>query len=433
MGDPMRKRQRAIRAGMLLTAAMGSIVMAALPTTGAGAAAATSDGVTDKSVTIGFITSKTGVGGSTFQNADGGCKARIGRANAEGGVNGRKINVEYVDDQSSGANLTGAQDLVQNKHVFMVVNDSPFAFLGYRYLIAAGVPAIGFGGDGTYYGDPATKDLLVSAAGNIVNVPGVSYTLIPNQMKRMGAKKTAALAYGISASSTAAANYLQKRAVPAVGLDAVYTNTTIDFGSTDVSAPVLGIKNAGADAVYLPMVASTNVAVVQGLAQNGVKMKSIVMVTGYGQALLDQPVAATFGPEVVLQSGNAPVELKTKATKQLQADLKKYAGLSDIPDLGVYSGYTSCELAVLGLKNAGNPPTREAFVPNLRKLGTYDQAGLACQPVDISAATFGQAAPTSCSWYVRVTNGKFVPYSKKPATGKLIASSTQATTTTAAP
>ncbi len=33
---------------------------------------------------------------------------------------------------------------------------------------------------------------------------------------------------------------------------------------------VLGIKNSGADAVYLPMVAATNFAVVQALEQNGV-------------------------------------------------------------------------------------------------------------------------------------------------------------------
>ena len=109
------------------------------------------------------------------------------------------------------------------------------------------------------------------------------------------------------------------------GLKPVYTNTTVDFGSTDVGPQVLGIKNAGADAVYLPLVANSNLAVVQGLAQNGVKMKSAVLATGYGQPLLDQPVSKTFGPTYVLATGYAPVELKTKATKQFQADLKKYA------------------------------------------------------------------------------------------------------------
>jgi len=422
------KRTRALAVSVLTVVVTATLTMLGLPS------AVADDGVTAKDVTIGYITSQTGVAGSTFQNADKGCKARIDRENAKGGVNGRKINVEYVDDQSGSGNLTAAQDLVQNKHVFMIVNNSPFANLSYRFLNGAGVPMIGGGYDGVYYGDPGNEK-IISASGNVVNVNGVSYTLIPEVMKKMGATKTAALAYGVSASSTASAQNLQKLAVPAVGLDAVYTNTTIDFGTTDVAAPVLGIKNAGADAVYLPMVANSNLAVVVGLAQNGVKMKSEVLATGYGQDLLDQPAAQAFGPEVVLQTGYAPVELKTKATKQFQSDLKKYTGTTGIPDFGLYTGYVACELAVLGVKNAGNPPVQANFSDNLRKLGTYDAAGLSCQPVDISAATFGKAAPTSCGWFVQVKNGKFVPFpaNGKPSTGKLIAASVQATTTTAAP
>ena len=400
---------------------------------GAGAAASLDDGVSADSIKIGYVTSQTGVAGSTFRNADKGCKARVERENAKGGVNGRKVEVEYVDDQSA-QNLTAVQNLVQNDHVFMVVNNSPFAFLGYRFLRDSGVPMIGGGYDGVYYGDPGNEG-IISASGNVVNVNGVSYDLIPKVMKKMGAKKIAALAYAISASSTASAQNLQKLAVPEVGLDAVYTNTTLDFGTTDVGPVVLGIKNAGADAVYLPMVANSNLAVVQGLQQNGVAMKSEVLATGYGQDLLDQPAAQTFGPEVVMQTGFAPVELKTKATKQFQADLKKYADTTGIPDYGLYTGYMSCELALLGLKNAGNPPTRAAFAPNLRKVGSYDGAGLSCQPIDISAATFGKAAPTNCGWFVQVKDGKFVPYpaNGKPWTGKLIEASTVATTTTAAP
>jgi branched-chain amino acid transport system substrate-binding protein len=423
----------------LLTLGVFVALIGALATSGlssAGAAAALDDGVSAKGIKIGYIFSKTGVAGSTFLNADKGCEARIARENAKGGVNGRKVSVEYLDDQSGGANKTGAQDLVQNKHVFMIVNNSSFAFLTYQWLLDNGVPMVNGGYDGTYYGVKGNEN-IISALGNVVAANGVTYDSLPKLMKAMGASKVATLAYGISASSTAAAENLQKFAVPKVGLKPVYTNTTVDFGSTDVGPLVLGIKNAGADAVYLPMVANSNIAVVQGLAQNGVKMKSTVLATGYGQALLDQPVSKTFGPEVVLATGFAPVELKTKATKQFVADLKK-AGFTDIPDFGVYTGYITCDLAILGLQNAGNPPTRAAFAPNLRKIGTYDQAGLACRKFDISLATFGQASPTTCGWYMQVKNGKFVlfPPKGKPATtpweGKLIQEST-VTTTTAPP
>jgi hypothetical protein len=166
-----------------------------------------------------------------------------------------------------------------------------------------------------------------------------------------------------------------------------------------------------------------------------VQMKSTILATGYGQQFLDQPVSKTFGPEVLLATGWAPVELKTKATKQFQADLKKYAGFTGVPDFGYYTGYITCDMAIVALQHAGNPPTRAAFAPNFRKLGTYDQAGLSCHPIEVSAATYGQANDANCSWYMQVKNGKFVPFptNGKPSTGKLIGESTVATTTTAAP
>ena len=142
-----------------------------------GAATAGSDqGVTDNSVKIGFIYSKTGVASATSGDSDIGCKARVGRENANGGVNGRKIEVEYVDDQSSGANLTGAQDLVQNQQVFMVVNDSALAFGTYRWLLDNGIPLIGGGYDGTYYGTPGNEQ-IISAFGNAAPVEGSTYDL----------------------------------------------------------------------------------------------------------------------------------------------------------------------------------------------------------------------------------------------------------------
>jgi ABC-type branched-subunit amino acid transport system substrate-binding protein len=414
------RTKRALR--VISIGAVAAVALSGLVATGAGAQSGTDPGVSAKAVKLGYIFSETGVAGSTFKNAGKACQARIDRENANGGVNGRKIDMEIVDDASSGANLTSTQDLVQNRDVFAIVNNSSFAFLSYRYMLDQGVPMIGGGFDGTYYTEKGNED-IISALGSGTPFPGLSYTTTPKVMKQLGAEKTAALAYGASASSTASAKTLQQYAVPAVGLDPVYTNTSVDFGSTDVGPLVLGIKNAGADAVYLPMVAASNIAVVQGLQQNGVEMKANVLATGYGQEFLDSPVAKTLGPNTVLFQTYKPVELKDKATKQFQADLKKYAGLTGIPDYGVYTGYITCELAILGLQNAGKTPTRRGFIDGLRKLGTYDEAGLACTPVDISLEHIRTAPTTGCSYYVYVKDGKFVLMNKgKPFTGKLVGS-----------
>jgi branched-chain amino acid transport system substrate-binding protein len=404
-----------------------------------GAATAGSDeGVTDKSVKIGFISSKTGVASATTATSDIGCKARVARENANGGVNGRKIAVEYFDDQSSGANLTGAQDLVQNKHVFMVVNNSAFAFLSYRWLLENDIPVIGGGYDGTYYGTPGNEK-VISAFGNQAPVTGVTTDLGAKIMKQLGAKKVAALGYGVSPSSSNAAKAFNQYAVPSVGLESVYTNTTVDFGATDVGPLVLGIKNAGADAAYYAMVANTNLAIVQGLKQSGVNMKANLMATGYGQQLLDQPIANQLGPTVIFTQGWQPVELKSKATKRLQADLKKYAHVTDIPDFGIYTGYTDCDLAITGLKQQGNHLDRGTYTDAIRNLKQVNPAGLNCQSLNVGLDTYGKASPENCQYAMYVKDGKFQLLKPKNTnksfwTGKVIGGSvSEATTTTAAP
>ena len=222
----------------------------------------------------------------------------------------------------------------------------------------------------------------------------------------------------------------------------MYTNTTVDFGSTDVSPMVLGIKNAGADAAFYAMNGNTNLAIAQGLAQNGVKMKAQLMATGYGQALLDQPIANQLGPSVIFTQGWAPVEAKTKATKQFQADLKKYADYTGVPDFGIYTGYIDCDLAITGLKAQGKNLDQSTYSTALRNVdgGHINPAGLGCGDLDISIENYGKQPPTPCTYAMQVKDGKFVILKPKSGgkpywTGKIIGASIteNATTTTAAP
>ena len=416
---------RAIRTGRV-RAVVGVVVVAAMATIGlatvGGASVPAADpGVTAKQIKVGYIYPATGVAASISKNGIKGFEARIKKQNAQGGVNGRKIVYETADDGSSAANLTAAKDLVENQDVFAVVNQSPFAFLTFRYLLEQGVPMIGAGTDGTYYQQKGNENIL-SSGGNGVLFGDVIYDTAAKMMKQAGAKKVAALAYGAASSSVASAKAFMNYAVPGVGLDPAYTNTALDFGSPDVSPAVLGMKNAGVDAVYLPMAAATNIAVVQGLQQNGVEMKASLLATGYGQDFLDSPAAKDFPESAFFLDGYKPVELKTAETKKFQADLKKYAGFTGVPDFGVYNGYILADLLIKGLENAGKNLTRQGLVDGVHEIGKYDQAGLGCQPVDVSLEGRGHASKTSCGWFLQVKNGKFVPFPKsgQPIRGTLV-------------
>jgi branched-chain amino acid transport system substrate-binding protein len=202
----------------------------------------------------------------------------------------------------------------------------------------------------------------------------------------------------------------------------VYLNTSVDFGTTDVGPIVLGLKNAGADAVYLPLDGNTNLAIAAGLKQNNVPMKAILMASGYGQAMLDSPITKTLDKTSIVSQIYKPAELKNDpAVKKFRADLKKYGDITGVPDYGAYTGYLSCDLAILGLQQAGKTPTARSFIDGIRNLGTYNGANLTCAPLDMSLKNFGKTPTKSCQYFVTFKNGKFVVMNKgKPIVGKIV-------------
>ena len=260
--------------------------------------------------------------------------------------------------------------------------------------------------------------------------------MTPEIMKSLGARNIAAVGYGASPSSVTNIQSFQDHAVPALGMKSVYTNTSVDFGTSDVGPIALGMKNAHADGAYYAMDLSTNLAVAQALAQNDVDMKAQVMPTGYGQALLDQPVAASLGPNIVLTSIWAPIEIESRATKRFQRDLEQYAGYTGVPDFGVYSGYIACDLAIMGLERQGKAPDRSTFSDDLRSVGRFNPGGgLGCSDAELGLTSYGkidESAPADgrrvCTWALQVKNGKFVVLEPKGGrttywTGELVESS----------
>ena len=116
-----------------------------------------------------------------------------------------------------------------------------------------------------------------------------------------------------------------KYAAPAAGSKAVYTNTTVDFGSTDVGPIVLGIKNSGADAAYYAMNAKHEPRDRAGPQAERREDEGGADGDRLRPAAARRAHAGQSDPTVIFTQRWAPVEAKTKATKQLQADLKKYA------------------------------------------------------------------------------------------------------------
>ena len=175
---------------------------------------------------------------------------------------------------------------------------------------------IGGGFDGSYYYDPG-NEYMISSLGDGTPIPGITSDTAVRVMKKLGATKVAAIGYGASPSSSETAKAVETFGADAVGLEGVYLNNALEFGSTDVGPIVLGIKNSGADGVYLPLDSNTNFSIIQSLQQNGVKTKANVLATGYSQDLLDQPIAEDDHAE-------------RRDAVELQADRARRAGDQDL-------------------------------------------------------------------------------------------------------
>ena len=441
-----RFKHRGTRRALVAIALTGLVSTGLFASAAGGAQAGDAPGVSADTVNLGYIFSGSGLASATHRHAGDACKARIGAQNAEGGVHGRQIEMEIIDDQSNpGTNLQSAQDLVQNREVFAVINNSPVAFGAYRFLRDSDVPVIGAGFDGTYYGEKGNEG-IISALGNGAPVVGLTYDTVTKVAKQLGAKKMASVAYSISASSTASAEATQKYGPRVAGPRSRVPEHHARVRHQGRRAhrardQELGRRRALPAARQRHQLRHRAGPAAERREDEGQRPRHRL-----------QPGPArpahrrrSSSPPTSCSPQYKPVELKNQPrVKEFQANLKKYGGLTGVPDYGTYLGYLTCDMAITGLQEAGENPTRQGFIDGIRNLGEYDGAGLPCAPLDVSYENYGKQPETSCAYYVNLENGKFHVLNKgKPYVGKLIGDpallkanktgTATTTTTTAAP
>jgi ABC-type branched-subunit amino acid transport system substrate-binding protein len=370
-------------------------------------------------IKLGVLTSITGAASSSFTTVEQGVKARLGVENAAGGVNGHKLEYVMADDQSTGPGaIAAAQKLIQQDKVYGILENSAFFSAAAATTTTAGIPVAGVSFDaGPEWFDKASTNIF--DAYGYGNFP-VAMTTYGTYFKSVGATKVGAVGYGTSPSSAMAADEAVDSAT-AAGLQAGHLDTTVPFGGTDVGALVQQIKSSGTDALLAPVVQSTAYALVKGLQQAGVNMKSVVLSTGYGQDVIDDPATKAASTGVDFATIFAPVETGKPGAVALQTALQKYAGVKGIPSYGEYLGWITADLFISGLKLAGPTASSQDFISKLRA-STWDGAGL------MTPTNFADIKPTAggldqggCIYIVRFDGTKFVPQpGASPACGTVI-------------
>jgi branched-chain amino acid transport system substrate-binding protein len=375
-------------------------------------------------ITIAYISSLTGPGGSQDGSSPAGFTARIALQNAQGGVNGHKIVPLIIDDQTSPSLIATAIQSAISKGAFGIVSQSPIFFIGAKYAQQAGIPVTGSYDDGPEWGQQPYTNMFASDNGSIDPKYPVN-TLIGSFIKSHGGTVLGAYGYGISPSS-ARSTVSTARSFQRAGGKVGVLDTSVPFGGVDFTSAALTAKGKKVDAMVPAMDNNSNYALATSLEQAGVKLKAVVFATGYEPDVIKSPTWATLQNDYFL-SFFRPFSLPNAATKQMGAALQKYAHFtkSQFPTFGQYESWAGADLMIKGLAMAGKNPTHAAVIKELRSIKSYDVNGLLPTPINYST-DFGHDPVQECTWMMQAKTNGFVPVSAKPFCGHDIPGTTTA-------
>jgi branched-chain amino acid transport system substrate-binding protein len=386
------------------TAATGS---APGGTTAGAGNTASAPGVTATTIKVGFITSKTGAASSTFSTADTGAKAYFDAINKAGGINGRQIQMVTADDTSSSTGALTATQFLLNQGVFAILVDSAYFFGAFRAAEQAGVPVVGGGFDGQEWGVKPNTNMFSVTGGQNPTHPEVQADIpAAGLFQSLGVTNVGGLAYGISPSSTASIKDL-KTAIEGKGLKMGYENLSVPFGTVDVTSSVLAMKSAKIDMAVCSCVQSTVIAMVSGLKQGGVNVKSLSFASA-DSSLFKDATASQAAQGLYYSSTIPPLDTNNAASNTFQANIKAadptYQS-GTYPSFGTTDAYLSAALFAKGLQVAGQNPTRKSYIDGLTGVTGWNADGLLASPVSFNH--FGSSEASYCGYYVHVVGQTF--------------------------
>ncbi|MBX6390347.1 MAG: ABC transporter substrate-binding protein [Frankia sp.] len=350
-------------------------------------------GVSNDTVRVGLIYPDSGSLRAAFVPVRSGVNARIGIANAAGGIDGRKIELVVRDDGSSASgNRSAAEDLVERSDVLGVIELTAAAAGSADYFAENHVPVVGITAEEVWNDHD--------------NMFAFSYLFAENEpvstfgkfVKARGGTTAAVLEDGFSESASAK---IGDQLVVSLASQGIETVARVGFSSQSSSPAraAADIKASGADVLVATVANSSLASVLAALRQiGGADLKVMISPSGYGRKLLDDYGPAVAGLTVWLNY--TPFEAETPAIGTYRDAMSQYSPEMSDPDseLAVVS-YISADLFLHGLRVAGPCPTRESFISNLRQVTDYDAGGLVPGPISLRD---NRGRPNLCYSFVTV-------------------------------
>jgi branched-chain amino acid transport system substrate-binding protein len=327
---------------------------------------AQSPGVTPTSVSVGQSAAFTGPAAQLGIQMRDGMKAYFDHVNAQGGVNGRKIQLVTRDDTyESKLAADNTRKLIDEDKVFALIGyvGTPTSAAALPIFTEAKVPFIG----------PFTGAELLRTPQNryIFNVRASYYDetdKIVEQLLTVGMKKFAVFYQNDAYGQAGLAG--MERAVKARGGEIV-SRSTVERNTVDVAKAVGEIRPKSPDAIVMVSAYKSIAAFVRAMKKQGYTGQFHNVSFVGSKALADE-----LGPDghgvVISQVVPFPYSLAIPVIREfsdLAAKSKIDVNFSSV------EGYLVAKVFVEGLKRAGKAPTRENLITALESINDVDFGG----------------------------------------------------------
>ncbi|HEY4174510.1 MAG TPA: ABC transporter substrate-binding protein [Rhodopila sp.] len=343
---------------------LSAVFSALLMMPGVGALAA-QQGVTDTEIVVGTTTDLSGVTAIQGVNNANTMRMVFDEANANGGINGRKIHYIVEDTQYQVPRAVQAINKLLNlDHVFFTVVDggTPMNNAEMPMQFAKNVPNIfpltaarsmyepfnplKFGQFASYY------DQMRSGVKYFVEKKHVSHLCVMYQDTDFGRDVLAGV----------------QDETKALGLSIVAT-TAHKPTDADFSSNLTKLRDAGCDWVAMGTIVRDTIGIISQARTIGWSVPFVGQVASYDTSIATAPGGVGEGFYSMSPSIYAYPDDPRPAVKAFFTDYKARYGIE--PNFLGETGYSAAQMVLMGLKNAGKDLTTESFIKGLEAIHSY--------------------------------------------------------------
>ena len=372
-------------------------------------------GVTDKEIKVASVTSITSVLGGQDAELNDGIDAYFGKINADGGIWGRQLKLTSKRDDIQVNNLNTVQA--------MLTQDKPYAafiatdgFSGAKLLGKEGIPTYGWNINAEWAGP---KNFFPNIAPICLSGCPLLPHILPTLLQATNKHKVAVIGYNVpqAAGCVSGANNTLKQFGKDVNASIVFSDASAGFGNTDWSPQVAQMKEKGADFLVTCTDFNADYAIAKEMQRQGINDK----VTFYHANL--------YNPEFVAKNAdalqNGIVLAQITATEQqpnipAQTEYLDYAKAHNVKISEMtMQGWIAAQQFVDGLKAAGPNFTWANLINAWNTQKWYTGHGWV-PPIDWTRQHTDPAkgdqyrSAFECGNFLRIKDGKFVPFLAKP-------------------